>query len=115
MWCPINPRNEAAENRELLDLFDCEALIFQASFAPLVAAIRDELPSIATWVCLDGEVEGALTWDAFLAALRVDGVAEAPTRSPTAGVDDLAMIVGTGGTTGRPKGVDADQRSTSRR
>ena len=23
VWCPINPRNEAAENRELLDLFDC--------------------------------------------------------------------------------------------
>ena len=31
VWCPINPRNEAAENRELLDLFDCAALIFQAS------------------------------------------------------------------------------------
>ena len=25
VWCPINPRNEAAENRELLDLFDCAA------------------------------------------------------------------------------------------
>src|SRR5262245_99215 len=23
VWCPINPRNEAVENRELLDLFDC--------------------------------------------------------------------------------------------
>ena len=30
VWCPINPRNEAAENRELLDLFDCAVLIFQA-------------------------------------------------------------------------------------
>ena len=39
VWCPINPRNEAAENRELLDLFDCTALLFQKSFAPLVAAI----------------------------------------------------------------------------
>src|SRR5690348_10455491 len=36
VWCPINPRNEANENRELLDLFGCTALIFQASFAPLV-------------------------------------------------------------------------------
>ena len=56
VWCPINPRNEAAENRELLALFDCEALIFQASFAPLVAAIRADLPGVRTWVCLDGEV-----------------------------------------------------------
>ena len=23
VWCPVNPRNEASENRELLDLFDC--------------------------------------------------------------------------------------------
>ena len=28
VWCPINPRNAAAENAELLDLFDCSALIF---------------------------------------------------------------------------------------
>ena len=40
VWCPINPRNEAAENRELLDLFDCTVLIHQQSFAPLVAQIR---------------------------------------------------------------------------
>src|SRR6266568_2296799 len=33
VWCPINPRNEAAENAELLDLFDCRCLIFQESFA----------------------------------------------------------------------------------
>ena len=38
VWCPINPRNEAAENRELLDLFGCRALVFQASFAALVDA-----------------------------------------------------------------------------
>ena len=54
MWCPINPRNEAAENRELLELFGCTALIFQASFAPLVEQIRDDLPALTTLVCLDG-------------------------------------------------------------
>ena len=54
VWCPINPRNEAAENRELLDLFDCTALLFQKSFAPLVAAIAPDLPKLAILVCLDG-------------------------------------------------------------
>ena len=38
VWCPINPRNEAAENRELLDLFDCSVLVFQERSRPLVAA-----------------------------------------------------------------------------
>ena len=27
VWCPVNPRNEAAENRELLALFECGTLI----------------------------------------------------------------------------------------
>ena len=99
VWCPINPRNEAAENRELLELFDCRALIFQASFAPLVAQIRGDLPELTTLVCLDGQVEGALDVGGVPRRRRDLG-------TPAAGpVDDLAMIVGTGGTTGRPKGV----------
>ena len=30
VWCPINPRNEAAENRALLELFDCECLLYHS-------------------------------------------------------------------------------------
>jgi fatty-acyl-CoA synthase len=97
VWCPINPRNEAAENRELLDLFDCSVVVFQAAYAGLVERIRDDLPLVTTWVCLDDAVEGALTWEAFLA--RGSGPVDVPA------VDDVAAIVGTGGTTGRPKGV----------
>ncbi len=97
VWCPINPRNEAAENRELLDLFGCRALVFQASYAELIGQIRGDLPALTTLVCLDGQVEGALTWAEFLGlGTPVD---------ETAPPEDLAMIVGTGGTTGRPKGV----------
>ena len=49
VWCPVNPRNEAAENRELLDLFDCSCLIFQGAFAPLVARIAADLPGSPPW------------------------------------------------------------------
>jgi len=91
VWCPINPRNEAYENRELLDLFGCTALIYQEAFEPLVAKIRDGLPSLRTLVCLEKD------WAAFLDDAD-------PVDRPAA--DDLAMIVGTGGTTGRPKGVE---------
>jgi fatty-acyl-CoA synthase len=99
VWCPINPRNEAAENRELLELFECSTLVFQASFAPLVDRIRGDLPALTTLVCLDDDVDFALGWEEFL-ALGDDTVA--PDEQP---VDDVAMLVGTGGTTGRPKGV----------
>lgn len=97
VWCPVNPRNEAAENRELLDLFGCTTLVFAAAFSGLVDAIRADLPALTTLVCLDGDVGWALTWEAFLA--------RAGEPVDRAAVDDLAMIVGTGGTTGRPKGV----------
>src|SRR5215510_13112197 len=35
VWCPINPRNEMAENRALLELFDCECLIYHPTYAPM--------------------------------------------------------------------------------
>ena len=57
VWCPVNPRNEAAENRDLLDFFDCRCLIFQAAFGPLVAKILPDLPKLTTLVCLDGTAE----------------------------------------------------------
>jgi fatty-acyl-CoA synthase len=101
VWCPVNPRNEAAENRELLDLFDCRCLIFAAAFAPLVAKIAAELPALTTLVCLDGRPEtvpGAVTFDDWLA-----GVGDEPWQADP--VDDVVMIAGTGGTTGTPKGV----------
>jgi len=101
VWCPVNPRNEAAENRELLDLFDCACLIFQGSFAPLVARIVPDLPKIETLVCLDQdtqEIAGAVSFGQWVAGLPGE-----PWQASPPG--DIAMIAGTGGTTGKPKGV----------
>ena len=42
VWCPINPRNEAAENQFILDAFDCSLLLFHSSFAPMVDKMRPE-------------------------------------------------------------------------
>ncbi|TSD49370.1 long-chain fatty acid--CoA ligase [Rhodococcus sp. KBS0724] len=95
VWCPINPRNEAAENRDLLDLFDTRALFFQKSYEPLVDSIRGALPKLVTLVCIDGETDWAPSLENWLGA----------EESEAAPLDDMTMLVGTGGTTGRPKGV----------
>jgi fatty-acyl-CoA synthase len=98
VWCPVNPRNEAAENRELLDLFDCSCLIFQSAFAPLVAQIAADLPKLTTLVCLDQDIPGTISFSTWL-----NGDPGEPWQAGPAG--DVAMIAGTGGTTGKPKGV----------
>ena len=98
VWCPINPRNEAAENRFILDAFDCTSLIFHSAYAPLVEQMRADLPKLSLLVCLDKPMPFAPALDAWL-----DGVGDEPFEIATA--DDIAMIAGTGGTTGQPKGV----------
>ncbi|KQP45045.1 AMP-binding protein [Pseudorhodoferax sp. Leaf274] len=98
VWCPVNPRNEIAENRFVLQAFDCVALLFHSAYAPMVAAMRAELPGLKALVCIDRPL-------AFAPSLAdwLQGVPDGPLeRTP---VDDLVMLPGTGGTTGQPKGV----------
>lgn len=103
VWCPINPRNEAEENREMLELFDCTTLLYQASYAPLVEKIRSRLPLLTTLVRLDGGPGPDLMLSTWLAGV--------PPADDVAPPDDIAMLVGTGGTTGRPKGVRLTSRN----
>ncbi|MDQ0085572.1 acyl-CoA synthetase (AMP-forming)/AMP-acid ligase II [Variovorax boronicumulans] len=98
VWCPINPRNEAAENRYVLDAFDCSCLIFHSNYAPLVEQMRADLPKVTTLVCLDKPQPFAPSLDQWLGDAG-DASIDVPV------VDDVAMIAGTGGTTGQPKGV----------
>jgi acyl-CoA synthetase (AMP-forming)/AMP-acid ligase II len=96
VWCPINPRNAAGENRELLELFDCVALIHAPAYADLVAEIAPSLPKLTTVLPL-------ADLDEWSAGEAVEYDASPP--------DDTVMIVGTGGTTGRPKGVQLTDRN----
>lgn len=98
VWCPVNPRNETAENRYVLDAFDCSCLIFHSAYAPMVEQMRTELPKVRQFVCLDAALGWAPSWEQWVA-----GAGDEPVDIAT--VDDLAMIAGTGGTTGQPKGV----------
>lgn len=99
VWCPVNPRNEADENRQLLDLFSCRCLFFQAKFSSLVERVRGKLPELTILVCLDGEVDTEMTFSGWIKRNYRE-----PFDVPPAD-DDTCMLAGTGGTTGRPKGV----------
>jgi fatty-acyl-CoA synthase len=98
VWCPINPRNEAAENRHVLDAFDCAALLFHSNYATMVEQIREQCPKLKLLVCMDKPMPYAPSWDEWQEGIVDDDVHIEP-------LDDVAMIAGTGGTTGSPKGV----------
>jgi acyl-CoA synthetase (AMP-forming)/AMP-acid ligase II len=98
VWCPINPLNETSENRFVLDAFDCAGLIFHSGYAPMVEQMRATLPKLKVVVCLDLAEPFAPSMAQWL-----EGVSDAPLEVTPR--DDVAMIAGTGGTTGRPKGV----------
>ena len=97
VWGPVNPRNEAAENQFILDEFDCSLLLFHSSFVEMVEKVRPKLPKLRALVCLDAALPLAASFDAWLS----DDVGYFQ-RAP---LDDLVMLPGTGGTTGKPKGV----------
>ena len=105
VWCPINPRNAASENAELLDLFDCTTLIFQPAFDELIRQIVPKLPKLTTVVRLGDGDDLAPGFHDWLDAARNDPPAE------SAPPEEVVALVGTGGTTGRPKGVMLTDRN----
>lgn len=100
---PINVNYRYVEE-ELVYLFDnadVEAVFFDARFAPRLAAIRDRLPGLKTFIQIDdgsGEsLPGAEAYEALVAA-------HDPLPRLDYSEDDIYMLY-TGGTTGMPKGV----------
>jgi acyl-CoA synthetase (AMP-forming)/AMP-acid ligase II len=105
VWLPVNGRNSVGDNIEFLRDMDCDVLFYQASYAGQVAEIRAKVPRIRRYVCLDKSCGADLSLDELInghAAEMFPAVSD-----PEA----LAMIMGTGGTTGRSKGVMLSNRN----
>ena len=100
VWVPLNPRNTADDNRYLCDLLDVEVLFYHSMMAPMVAAIAPRLEGLSEVICIDKEDGDTPSLEAWLGDAS-DEIWQYPTAS-----DATALIVGTGGTTGRPKGVE---------
>ena len=82
VWCPVNPRNEAAENRFVLDAFDCAALIFHSAYAPMVEQMRAGLPKVRVLVCIDQPCAFAPSLAQWLEGVSDEPI-DVPRRSTT--------------------------------
>ncbi|MFZ2242404.1 MAG: acyl-CoA synthetase [Gordonia amarae] len=87
----------------LLDNSGATAIVYNAEFAPRVAAIRDRLPGLRVFIQVaDGSgnnlIDGAVDYETILSTPEPDGGLPEPSG------DDLYILY-TGGTTGMPKGV----------
>ncbi|UYN94348.1 MAG: AMP-binding protein [Enhydrobacter sp.] len=99
IWAPVNARNALDENLYILDNTDVECLFYHSSFEGYLPRIREGCPKIATFICLDSS--GFDSWLAGFGGMAPD-LPDAP--------DDVAILISSGGTTGRPKGVQITNR-----
>lgn len=101
----VNYRYVSDELRYIWGNADMVALVYEASFAPLVNELRVDFPAIKTYLCLQddsGIVGDDMNYEQALAGLSTQRHFPLPYAARSR--DDIFMIY-TGGTTGMPKGV----------
>jgi acyl-CoA synthetase (AMP-forming)/AMP-acid ligase II len=105
---PLNTRMKGTEAGFILRESGASLLFVVGQFlgTDYPALLSGEaLPELRRRVCLRGESEGCLGWDAFMALGADVSPAELAVREAEVGEDSLSDLLFTSGTTGKPKGV----------
>jgi len=99
MATTVNYRLAVPEIQEVVLSAAPAAFIFEAQYAVAAARLRECLPGVRSWICLGGRApEWAEDYEVVLAGAPQDG------PRCQADEDDIAHLIFTSGTTGKPKG-----------
>lgn len=99
VWCGVNTRSTIEEIQYVIDNSDVEVMFYGASLADNVATIKRLCPKIRHFISFDGEGSIGSSFEQWIAGTSESNfdVVMAPT--------DIATMLYSGGTTGKPKGV----------
>ncbi|MBI2425524.1 MAG: AMP-binding protein [Candidatus Hydrogenedentes bacterium] len=104
-WLPVNVRYSLEDNQYILGTYDCSWLFFHSSFEEDVRKMREHLPQVRHFICMDRASTLGPSFDAWIAPFQ------APAPLLPYADDDMAVLFTSGGTTGRPKGVMLTHRN----
>ncbi len=98
-WVPIHTANGEEENLYLVDFFDVEVLFYEREFEAFACRVKESNPRVRSFICVDGDGDLGRSLDTWAAGQATDTI-HLPWEP-----DAMCFLRGTGGTTGRPKGV----------
>jgi acyl-CoA synthetase (AMP-forming)/AMP-acid ligase II len=99
VFVPLNYRAKPPELEHMITTASIKLLLVGDRYAPLVEALKPRLPSVETYVDLDGRRPGMLAFE----DLRAKG--EGTFEEIEVDDDDVTILMYTSGTTSLPKGV----------
>lgn len=105
---PVNTRMKGAEAGYVLRASNAKLLLTVSGFLGFdypAMLVNETLPDLQKIICLRGESEQSISWQAFLAAGSNVSDADVSARTATVKPSDISDLIFTSGTTGNPKGV----------